>query len=62
MESHYKWAAIVFGVGIVLIIWDVMMSKKKKEGFTPTDRGRIVGVFWITVMMSALTGFLVWAA
>ncbi len=62
MESHYKWAAIAFAVGIALIILDVMMARKKKEGFTAADRGRVMGIFWITCAISALVGFLVWAA
>lgn len=61
MESHYKWAAIVFALGIILMIADVIMARKKKEGFTSGDRGRITGMFWITCAMSALVGFLVWS-
>jgi len=38
----------------------VSIRKKKKEGFTVTDRRRIVGLFWVTISMSLLVGGLIW--
>ena len=33
-----KWGAITFGIGIAIMILDIMMARKKKEGFQPSDR------------------------
>ena len=56
MNPIYKWMGIVFAVGIALIVIEVQFAKKKKEGFTPTDRKRVVGIFWIAIFMSLLVG------
>jgi hypothetical protein len=58
----YKWMGIVFAVGIALMVIEVRSAKKKKEGFTPTDRKRIVGIFWLTVFFSLLVAGLIWIA
>ncbi len=58
----YKWGGITFGIGIVLIIADLVMASKKKEGVTPTDRKRITGLFWLTCIMTALVAGLIWMA
>ena len=60
MSTIYKWMGIVFAVGIALIVIEVQFAKKKKEGFTPTDRKRVVGIFWLTVFFSMLVGGIVW--
>jgi hypothetical protein len=54
----YKWMGIVLAVGIALIVIEVQFAKKKKEGFTPTDRKRVAGIFWITIFLSLLVGAL----
>jgi hypothetical protein len=58
----YKWMAITFGIGIVLIAIEIHFARKKKEGFTPADRQRILGILWLSVAMSGLVGFVIWAA
>jgi hypothetical protein len=35
-------------------------AKKKKEGFTPTDRQRILGLLWLTIFFSLLVGGTLW--
>jgi len=60
MDTAYKWMGIVIAIGVALMVIEYRFAKKKKEGFTPTDRGRIVGLFWITISMSLLVGGLIW--
>jgi hypothetical protein len=57
-----KWAAITFGIGMLLLFFEYSMAKKKKEGITWTDKQRMVGIFWIAVAMSALVAALIWMA
>ena len=52
----YKWMGIVLAVGIALMVIEYRFAKKKKEGFTPTDRQRVVGIFWIAIALSLLVG------
>jgi len=56
----YKWMGIVFAVGIALIVIEVQFAKKKKEGFTPTDRKRVVGIFWLAIFFTLLVGAVMW--
>jgi hypothetical protein len=51
---------ITFAVGMALIVVEYMVARKKKEGVTPTDRQRIVGIFWLSVFASVLVGGLIW--
>ena len=60
MDTIYKWMGIVFAVGIALMVIEVHFAKKKKEGFTPTDRKRVVGIFWLTIFFSLLVGGIIW--
>ena len=60
MNPIYKWMGIVFAVGIALMVIEYRFAKKKKEGVTPTDKRRIVGIFWITIFLSLLVGALMW--
>jgi multisubunit Na+/H+ antiporter MnhB subunit len=55
-----KWMGIVFALGIALIYVEYRFAKKKKEGFTPIDRRRIVGIFWLTIFFSLLVGGVMW--
>jgi hypothetical protein len=57
----YKWMAVVFGIGMALLVIEVHLARKKKEGLTPADRQRIIGIFWLSLFASGLVGFLVWA-
>ena len=57
-----KWAGIVFGIGMLIILLEWQMAKKKKEGVTGTDRQRMIGIFWISVGLAALTALLIWMA
>jgi hypothetical protein len=57
-----KWAAITFGIGMLIIFFEYRMAGKKKEGITWTDKQRMVGIFWIAVAMSALVAALIWMA
>ena len=60
MNPIYKWMGIVLAVGIALMVIEYRFAKKKKEGFTPTDRMRITGIFWITVFFCLLVGGVMW--
>ena len=60
MNEIAKWMGIVFAVGIALIYVEYRFAKKKKEGFTGTDRQRIIGIFWLTVFFAALVGGVMW--
>ena len=60
MDTVYQWMGIVAAGGIALMVIEYRFAKKKKEGFTVTDRQRIVGLFWITISMSLLVGGLIW--
>ena len=59
MNTVYKWMGIVLAAGIALIVIEVQFAKRKKEGFTPTDRKRVVGIFWLTIFFSLLIGGLI---
>ena len=62
MNPIYKWMGIVLAVGIALMVIEYRFAKKKKEGFTPTDRIRITGIFWITIFLSCLVGWVMWVS
>lgn len=60
MSDITKWMGIVFAIGVALIVIEYRFAKKKKEGFTPTDRGRLIGIFWLTIFFCLLIGGLMW--
>ena len=60
MDTAYQWMGIIAAGGVVLMVIEYQFAKKKKEGFTVTDRRRIVGLFWVTISMSLLVGGLIW--
>ena len=60
MKDIYKWMGLIFAAGMVLIYVEYRFAKKKKEGFTPIDRRRIVGIFWLTVFFCLLVGAVMW--
>lgn len=57
-----KWAGITFGIGMLIILLEWYMARKKKEGITWTDRQRMIGIFWLSVALSALVATLIWMA
>jgi hypothetical protein len=55
-----KWAAVTFGIGMLIILAEWSMARKKKGGVTWTDKKRMTGIFWISVALSALVAGLIW--
>ena len=62
MNTAYQWMGIVIAMGIVLMVVEYQFAKKKKEGFTPTDKQRILGILWVSIVLSLLVGGLIWLA
>ncbi|TMG72468.1 MAG: hypothetical protein E6H80_11710 [Betaproteobacteria bacterium] len=60
MNTAYKWMGIVFAVGIALMVIEYHLATKKKEGFTPIDRSRILGIFGLTIFFCLLVGGVIW--
>lgn len=60
MDTILKWVSIVFAAGIALMVIEYRFAKKKKEGFTPIDKQRILGILWITCFFAMLVGGLIW--
>ena len=60
MNPIYKWMGIVLAAGLVLMVIEVRVAKNKKEGFTATDKKRVVGIFWLTIFFSLLVGGVMW--
>jgi hypothetical protein len=58
----YLWMGITFGIGMALLVVEVHIARKKKERFTPADRQRCFGIFWLSLFASGLVGFVMWAA
>ncbi len=54
-----KWGLITFGAGMLLIIIEIMMARKKKGGMTATDKKSVMGLFWIVLFVTGLVMFLV---
>jgi hypothetical protein len=57
-----KWAAVTFGIGMLIILAEWNMARKKKEGVTWTDKKRITGIFWVSVALAGLVAGLIWIA
>lgn len=57
-----KWAGITFGIGMLIILLEWQMARKKKGGITWTDKQRMIGIFWLSVALSALVATLIWMA
>ena len=55
-----KWAGITFGIGMLIILFEYYMAKKKKAGITWTDKQRMLGIFWLSIGMAALVAALIW--
>ena len=56
-----KWGLITFGAGMLLIIIEIMMARKKKGGMTATDKKSILGLFWVVLVATGLVMFVVTA-
>jgi hypothetical protein len=54
------WVGSIIAIGIVLILIEIHLAKKKKGGFTPTDKLRVIGIFWLTVFFCFLAAGLIW--
>ena len=55
-----KWGAIAFGIGMALVILEIVMAKKKKEGIQTQDKERIVGMVWVVLVLTGIVMGLVW--
>jgi hypothetical protein len=58
----YKWGAITFGIGILLVVIEMYHSSRKKDGITATDWQRIRGIFWLACVASLGVMALIWIA
>jgi multisubunit Na+/H+ antiporter MnhB subunit len=54
-----KSVLITAGLGLLLIIYEWSMMRKKKEGVTPTDRRNLRDLFFMTLGACALVAFAV---
>ena len=54
-----KWGLVTFACGMALIMVEIMMARKKKDGITATDRKSMVGLFWLSLFASGLVMFVV---
>ena len=57
-----KWGLIAFGVGMIFMVLDIVAARKKKGGITPTDKQRIVGIFWVSVISAGIVMGLIYFA
>jgi len=55
-----KWAAVTFGIGMLIILAEWNMARKKKGGITWTDKQRMIGIFWISVALAGLVAGLIY--
>jgi hypothetical protein len=60
VDTMTKWVGIVFAAGIALMVIEYRVAIRKKEGFTPTDKKRILGILWITGFFALLVAGLIW--
>ena len=59
MAPEWKWALITFGIGILIVIMEWNIAKKKKEGVTWTDKQRMRGIIGVSGGVAALVYFIV---
>jgi len=60
VDTIFKWVGVVIAIGVALMVIEYRFAKRKKEGFTPTDRQRVLGILWLTVFFSLLVAGLIW--
>jgi hypothetical protein len=56
------WGAITFGIGMLILLMEWNIARKKKGGVSWTDKKRMNGIFWVTCAMTALVATLIWMA
>jgi hypothetical protein len=54
----WTWPAIACGVGILLILFEWNLARKKKGGISWTDKQRMAGILKITIGLVALATFI----
>ena len=59
MTLVMKSVLITAGIGILFIIVEWKMMRKKKEGVTPSDKRNLRDLFFLTIGACALVWFLV---
>lgn len=59
MSLVMKSVLITAGLGILFIIVEWNMKRKKKEGLTPSDKRSLRDLFFLTIGACALVAFLV---
>ena len=59
MTLVMKSVLITAGIGILFIIVEWNMMRKKKEGVTPSDKRNLRDLFFLTIGACALVAFLV---
>jgi hypothetical protein len=57
-----KWAAVTFGVGMLIILAEWNMARKRKGGITPTDRRRMFGIFWVSIALAAFVAGMIYVS
>jgi len=53
------WAGVTFGAGMALILLEYIMAARKKGGVNNTDKQRMFGLFWLSILCALLVGLLV---
>ncbi len=56
----YKWGAITFGIGVLLVIVEIYFASKKKDGIQPSDKQRIWGLVWMTFVATGIVMGVIW--
>ena len=56
------WGAITFGIGVALVVLEIVVASKKKQGIENADWKRITGLIWLTVFVTGLVMGLIWLA
>lgn len=54
------WGGITFGTGIALMMLELYMASRKKGGVLVQDKKRILGIFRVTLVATALVVGLIW--
>lgn len=57
MSLVWKSVLITAALGLALMFMEWNMARKKKEGFTDTDKSNLIGLFWLTLGVCALVAF-----
>jgi len=57
-----KWGAITFGTGVALVLFEIYVASKKKQGIERADWKRITGLIWLAFFVTGLVMGLIWLA